>query len=150
MFPAPARAAAATEFSEPPTWPLRTFLELGALVSAIPCARSHVRAVAREWGLEKLADTAELLTSEIVTNAIRAAQRLRTQELPVVRLQVLSDRTSIVIRVWDGNHGMPVLRYASPDDESGRGLEIIDALAADWSAYRDPGGGKVVWALIRP
>lgn len=68
----------------------------------------------------------------------------------MIRLHVLSDRTSIVVRVWDGNDGMPVLRYAAPDDESGRGLEIIDALAADWSAYREAGGGKVVWALISP
>lgn len=150
MFPALARAAAAIEFSAPSPWPLRTFLGLGALDSAIPCARSHIRAVAGEWGLEKLADTAELVTSEIVTNAVRASQRLRTRELPVIQLHVLSDRTSIVIHVWDANGEMPVLRYAAPEDESGRGLEIIDALAADWSIYRDARAGKVVWALISP
>ena len=90
------------------------------------------------------------MTSEIVTNAVRASQRLRTRELPVIQLHVLSDRTSIVIHVWDANGEMPVLRYAAPEDESGRGLEIIDALAADWSIYRDARAGKVVWALISP
>jgi hypothetical protein len=51
-------------------WPLRTFLELGALPSAVPCARLHTRQLLWEWGLAAdLADTAELLVSEIVTNA---------------------------------------------------------------------------------
>ncbi len=106
--------------------------------------------MAREWNLKELADTAELLTSEIVTNAVRASRHLRAWEPPVIRLWVISDRTSIVIRVWDGNDEMPVRRNPAPHDESGRGLEIIDTLAADWSAYRDPQGGKVVWALISP
>src|SRR5580698_9874409 len=52
---------------------LQTHLELAALPSAVPCARGHVRAVALEWGLQELADTAELLASELVTNAIRAS-----------------------------------------------------------------------------
>lgn len=150
MLPAPGPAAAATEFSELSSWPLCTYLELGALDSAVPCARGHIRSVAREWNLKELADTAELLTSEIVTNAVRASRHLRAWEPPVIRLWVISDRTSIVIRVWDGNDEMPVRRNPAPHDESGRGLEIIDTLAADWSAYRDPQGGKVVWALISP
>jgi hypothetical protein len=50
-------------------WPLQTLLELGAFPSAVPCARGYVRTVALEWGLPDLADTAELLASELVTNA---------------------------------------------------------------------------------
>jgi hypothetical protein len=41
-------------------WPLQTRLPLAALPTASAVARGHVRAVAREWGLEDLADTAEL------------------------------------------------------------------------------------------
>jgi anti-sigma regulatory factor (Ser/Thr protein kinase) len=48
---------------------LQTHLELAALATAPGCARDHVRLVAREWGLPHLADTAELLASELVTNA---------------------------------------------------------------------------------
>jgi hypothetical protein len=70
----------------PRPWPLRTQLELAALSSAVPCARGHVRSVALEWGLPGLADTAELLASELVTNAIQASERLTTLETPVVRL----------------------------------------------------------------
>src|SRR5712691_10966220 len=50
-------------------WPLQTHLPLAALPTAPACARGHVRMVAHEWGLPHLADTAELLASELMTNA---------------------------------------------------------------------------------
>src|ERR1700733_12376199 len=85
--------------------PLQTRLELGAQPTAPGVARGHVRAVAHEWGLAGLADTAELLVSEICTNAVQASQRLRTRAdlagVPVIRLWVTSDGVSIVIHVWD-------------------------------------------------
>ena len=55
-------------------WPLRSFLELGALPSAVPCARLHTRHLLWEWGLTGLTDSAELLVSEIVTNAVQITQ----------------------------------------------------------------------------
>src|ERR1700722_9010760 len=57
-------------------WPLRSSLQLGALPTATPCARLHARHVLREWGIIGIADTAELLVSELVTNGVRAAQTL--------------------------------------------------------------------------
>src|ERR1022692_1141720 len=49
----------------PPGWSLRSCLELGALPSAVPCARLHTRQVLWEWGvLESLAGTAELILSD--------------------------------------------------------------------------------------
>jgi anti-sigma regulatory factor (Ser/Thr protein kinase) len=132
--------------------PLQTYLELAALPSAVPCARGHFRAVAHEWGLGELADTAELLASELVSNAIRAAESLRTRAdqalLPVVRITIVLNGSDLVIRVWDASDDMPVRQEARPGDDSGRGLMIIDALSADWGAYREPDGGKVVWAAI--
>jgi len=131
--------------------PLQTHLELAALPSAVPCARGHVRAVALEWGLEELADTAELLASELVTNALRASDRLRIRAdlaiVPVVRLWLESDRASIVIHVWDGSDEMPVRHEANPGDESGRGLMLVESLGKDWGAYREA-SGKVVWVVI--
>jgi anti-sigma regulatory factor (Ser/Thr protein kinase) len=56
-------------------WPLRSSLELGALSSAVPCACLHVKHVLWEWGLNSLADRAELLVSELVTNAVNAASQ---------------------------------------------------------------------------
>jgi anti-sigma regulatory factor (Ser/Thr protein kinase) len=110
-----------------------------------------VRAAARAWGLPDLADTAELVASELVTNAVQASQRLTARAdlaiVPVIRISLVSDQTSIVIRVWDGNDEMPVRHDADPDEIRGRGLMIVDSLAKDWGAYREA-GGKVVWAVI--
>jgi anti-sigma regulatory factor (Ser/Thr protein kinase) len=131
-----------------PTWPRRTHLELAALPSAVPCARGHVRAVALEWGLSGLADTAELLASELVTNALRASEDLGTAETPIVRLWLAGNQSSIVIRVWDGSDGTPVRQEAGPGDDSGRGVMIIDALSADWGSYPEA-NGKIVWVLAR-
>jgi anti-sigma regulatory factor (Ser/Thr protein kinase) len=128
--------------------PMQTHLALAALPSAVPCARGHVRSVAHEWGVAELADTAELLASELLSNAIQASGRLRTAGSPVVRLWVTSDGESLVIRVWDASDDMPVRQEAGPGDDSGRGLMIIDALSADWGCYREPDGGKTVWAMI--
>ena len=129
--------------------PLQTHLELAALPSAVPCARGHVRAVALEWGLQELADTAELLASELVTNAIRASAMLRIAHTPVVRVWVSSEGISMVIHVWDASAAMPVRQAATGvDDEGGRGLLLVETLSKDRGTYRKLEGGKVVWVLV--
>jgi anti-sigma regulatory factor (Ser/Thr protein kinase) len=136
----------------PAPWPLQTRLELAAQPTAPGVVRGHVRAVAHEWGLAELADTAELLASEIATNAVVASQRLSTRadlvSMPVIRLWITSDAAALVIHIWDGNEEMPFRREASADSEAGRGLMLVDALAKDWGSYRKAEGGKVVWAMI--
>jgi anti-sigma regulatory factor (Ser/Thr protein kinase) len=130
-------------------WPRRTQLELAAFPSAVPCARSRVRAIAAEWGLAHLADPAELLTSEMVTNAVQASDQIKIADTPVVRITVTTDCASLLIRVWDGSDGMPAHQQARPGDNRGRGLTIIDALSTDWGAHREA-DGKVVWAIVGP
>lgn len=133
----------------PAPWPLQTRLPLAALPTAPAVARGHVRAVAREWGLADLADIAELVTSEIVTNAVQASMRLRTADPPVILLWITSDGISMVIHVWDASDEMPVLKdMTAPDDEGGRGLILVVTLSKDWGFYRKAEGGKVVWAMI--
>jgi Histidine kinase-like ATPase domain len=119
-------------------------LELGALDSAVPCARLHTRQVVREWGRPDLADTAELLVSELITNAIRASVGAM---LPAVALWLYSDGRCVAIHVWDGSGEMPVRRDADADADSGRGLLLVDSLSRDWGSY-PRAGGKVVWARI--
>jgi hypothetical protein len=103
-------------------WPLMSHLELAALPTAVPCFRLHARAVALEWGLAPLAEKIELIGSELVTNAIRVAQRSHGKDsMPaVVRMWLTSDLHCVLIRVWDGNDHMPMRRDAKPDDEGGR------------------------------
>ena len=125
--------------------PFQSHLELGALPTAVPCARMHAKQVVIEWGLAELADTTELLVSELTTNAVRASAGLTS---PIVRLRLVSDGRCVVIHVGDGSSQMPVRQDAGPDSERGRGLLLVDTLAEDWGAYRTA-GGKVVWVLAK-
>jgi anti-sigma regulatory factor (Ser/Thr protein kinase) len=130
------------------SWRLRTRLELAALPTAVPCARGHVRSVALEWGLAGLADTAELLASELVTNAVQASGSPRTGPTPVVRLGLASDGVSLAIHVWDGCDRLPVRDDADFEAERGRGLMLVATMSQEWGSYRLPGGGKIVWVLV--
>jgi anti-sigma regulatory factor (Ser/Thr protein kinase) len=131
------------------SWQLMTYLELDALSTAVPCARMHAKAVTLHWGLPALAEKIELIVSELVTNSIHAADRSRSDGLTavVVRLWLLSDLRCVLIRVWDGSRGMAVRKNAGFDEESGRGLMLVEDLSSEWGTYRKA-DGKVVWALI--
>lgn len=132
-------------------WPLETRLELAALPAAVPRVRGHVRLVAREWGLADLSDTAELLAGEIVTNAIRASERLKIRAdlsgIPVVRIWLTSDGASMVIHVWDSSPEAPVRQEITADEDHGRGLLLVESLSKEWGTYRKR-DGKVVWAMV--
>ena len=87
----------------PLTWPLRSYLELGALPTAVPCARLHARQLVWEWGLNGLAASTELLVSELVTNAVKATAGHDDQV--AVRLQLSGDGARVLIEVWDADPG---------------------------------------------
>lgn len=90
----------------------------------------------RRWGLEPLAENTELMVSELVTNAIQHATRPVT--LRLVRTSVLR------CEVGDDSPLLPRARRAGPEDERGRGLQIVARCAERWGATR-LGAGKVVW-----
>lgn len=130
-------------------WPLRDFLEYGALPSAVPSARLHARQIAWEWGLCVLGENVELVVSELMTNGIAAAARA-IEPISVVRLWLLADTARILILVWDANPRPPVPVQVDEYAESGRGLLLVQALSQRWGSYPTPQmGGKVVWALCR-
>jgi anti-sigma regulatory factor (Ser/Thr protein kinase) len=130
-------------------WLLGDFMELGALVTAVPCAPLHARQVLWEWGMTQLLRDAELIVSELVTNAVVASEALG-QVLPV-RLWLLSDKERVAILVWDANTRPPVSLDLDVDTESGRGMLLVAASSKRWGSYPTPDiGGKVVWALIGP
>lgn len=137
-------------------WPLRSHIELPALPSSARAARLHTLRVLQRWRLEGLADTAELLASEIITNAVRASipivreQRETEQETPaqLLRFWLSSNRRSLLIQVWDGDHHPPVRKDVGPGAEAGRGVLLIETLSAQWGWYAPHGpGGKIVWAV---
>jgi anti-sigma regulatory factor (Ser/Thr protein kinase) len=84
----------------PHLWPLRSYLELGALPTAVPCARLHVRHLLWEWGLNGLAADTELLVSELATNAVKATAE---QQQAVIRLRLSSDSARVLVEVWGVN-----------------------------------------------
>jgi anti-sigma regulatory factor (Ser/Thr protein kinase) len=132
-------------------WPLRDTLELGAQPGAVPSARLHARAIVYEWQLVHLADTVELLVTELVTNAVKASAAVAAAlGYPPVRLRLSSDRQHVLIEVWDGSVQPPVLTDLNLMAEGGRGLHLVDALSAKWSWCLPQTGGKWVWCEVRP
>jgi hypothetical protein len=138
-------------------WPLESYLELGALPTAASCARLHTKHKLWEWGLSNLSDTAELIVSELATNAQRASAGLTGSRylgrwrpgVPPIRLWLRSDKKRVLIQVWDGDHHMPERQVAALDDESGRGLLLVETLSAEWGSYPlDEATGKITWAVI--
>lgn len=127
-------------------WPLLDFLELGALPGAVPCARLHTRHLLWEWRLASLGECAELVVSELTTNAVAASQS--SVEILPVRLWLLADAVQLLILVWDTNSRPPIPAAGGEDCEGGRGLHLVDAVCARWDWYATPQlGGKTVWAL---
>jgi len=138
-------------------WDRHTFLELGALPTAVPCARLHAKQVAWEWSLSHLANATELVVSELTTNALRASAGLTASRFsgkcafgtPPVRLWLYSDGERILIQVWDGNDQMPARQDADPSAGSGRGLLLVESLATSWGSSRlAKSTGKLVWAIV--
>ncbi|MFJ7128000.1 SpoIIE family protein phosphatase [Streptomyces sp. NPDC098101] len=99
-------------------------------------ARRLARRALARWDLEDLTDSVELLISEVVTNAVRYAERPVT--LRLLRTDVLR------CEVGDDSPQLPRQRRARDTDEGGRGLFLVNRLARRWGATR-LSGGKVVW-----
>ncbi|MFE6779792.1 SpoIIE family protein phosphatase [Streptomyces sp. NPDC057702] len=99
----------------------------------------------REWGLEPLVDTAELLVSELVTNALRYGEMgvPPAKQGGEIRVRLLLDR-NLVCEVWDSGLVQPRRRRARDTDEGGRGLQLVGLLSAAWGSRRTP-RGKTVW-----
>jgi anti-sigma regulatory factor (Ser/Thr protein kinase) len=121
-------------------------LEFAPLPTAVPCARLHAVHVLHEWGLRDLAGDAEMIVSELITNAIEASALL--PERPPVSLRLLLAGESLVIEVWDHSPRDLEPREADADDECGRGLTVVAALADRWGSERTGSHRKVVWAEL--
>jgi serine phosphatase RsbU (regulator of sigma subunit)/anti-sigma regulatory factor (Ser/Thr protein kinase) len=106
---------------------------------AVADARAQVRALLDAWRLHDAAFTAELVVSELVTNAIRYGQ-------PPIQLRLIR-QAALICEVSDGSGTAPHLRRARTYDEGGRGLLLVAQLAQRWGT-RHHAGGKTIWAEI--
>jgi anti-sigma regulatory factor (Ser/Thr protein kinase) len=119
-------------------------LELPATPAAAGVARLFVRCLCEEWGVEGVADVAELLSSELVTNAVVHAHT--SVELCAAR----EDDGALRVDVFDratGGMVAPRQRGVDPASENGRGLAIVASLASSWGVD-EAGNGKSVWFTL--
>ena len=105
-------------------------------------ARRLVRVACSAWGLEKLAGDGALIVTELVTNAVLHARR----ESIRVRVERTAPGT-VRVAVADFSRARPVPCVPGDDEEGGRGLALVGALAANWGTD-ERHWGKVVWAEL--
>ncbi|MEU5996093.1 ATP-binding protein [Spirillospora sp. NPDC047418] len=108
-------------------------------------ARRAVRGVLGGWGVaEDDIDTAVLLASEVVTNAVRHVRdELRVGGVVNVRVRIMDGR--LRVDVTDPEPGVPRVVAASETDEGHRGMAVVAACADKWGWHPAKGGGKTVW-----
>src|SRR5580700_5399060 len=101
-------------------------------------ARRMVRFILSEWQID--ADTvavAELLASELATNAVRfgSPRPVRDHQVPYVTVAVRHAAGLVVLEVSDQNEKPPEPAPPDPDAEGGRGMMLVTAMSQEWSYY---------------
>ena len=118
----------------------RVEAELASNPSATAAARALLREALETWELDGFGEVTELLTSELVTNAVRHAGS-------TVTLRAFRQGSRIRVEVDDTSIATPVRRNPAPAEPGGRGVMIVESLADDWGAdVRE--NGKTVWFEI--
>ena len=140
----------------PPRHPLVSQLgPLGALATVPGNARMHVRLMLTTWGMAALVEVAELLISEMVTNAVEACTddnghpMYLNGRMPLVVVRLISTGRGVVFEVWDQAPELPVVKNAQGLEEHGRGMFLVETLSARW-AWKTAASwpGKCVWAEL--
>lgn len=118
-------------------------LRLEAVTQSIRRARAWVRHRAGAAPADTVS-TAELLTSELVTNAVKYGP-------PDGSITVRAESASgvLAVSVTDESHRRPVVRVPEPSAVGGRGMQMVDVLSSDWGVRLHPGDGKSVWFRLR-
>ncbi|WP_239308923.1 ATP-binding protein [Frankia sp. Cj3] len=132
-----------------------------AIPRSASAARRDATAQLHRWGLDGLIDTATLVVSELITNALAASNRApglhgADDVASRVAMRLTYSHRDLIVEVWDGGTGRPTRRSTDTDTEDGRGLHLVAALARDLGYYpvrvRTPDGyrtkGKIVWAAL--
>ncbi|MFE0798536.1 SpoIIE family protein phosphatase [Streptomyces sp. NPDC058812] len=108
--------------------------------SLVAPVRKQVVEQLSAWALLEASFTAELVVSELVTNAIRYGS-------PPIRLRLIHDTATLICEVSDTSHTAPHLRRAKTWDEGGRGLLLVAQLTQRWGS-RHTTEGKTIWAEL--
>ena len=133
---------------------LHDVLVVSVALSISPLSAGSARAILRDvFGTDKalasriagmdIPDDAALMLSELVTNAVRYSRGL-------VLLQIRVFVDTLYIAVIDDTPDLPLIRHPDPDDATGRGIGIVDALADRWGTTLAPGRKSVWFELTLP
>lgn len=128
-------------------------LELNIHPSSVSVTRYYVRRTLVAWRQDNLIEIAELVASELVTNAIKATADIFDRTITEARkspqyvaIGMYRNGGYVVMEVWDAERTPP--RRIEPHDDGGRGLMLVEALTQGWG-YRWPlTGGKIVWCIL--
>ncbi len=133
------RTAALQEAAKDPV-PPRLHRRLAPTLYAPRVAREVAAHACAQWGLSYASTAAQILCSELVTNAVRHAGT-------IIDLTVSLRDGALRVSVRDGYTRPPRMRTPEATDDSGRGLLIVDTVASSWGTVPVP-GGKLVWAAL--
>ncbi|MCW2914902.1 MAG: hypothetical protein JWN52_2970 [Actinomycetia bacterium] len=133
------------------------FMEMLASKAAAGLSRTFVKERLSKWGLFHISGDALLITTELVTNAVKTSP----WDAPI-KLRLSRDADGVLLQVWDSSDEMPTVRPMveltlddldlSPenfDDNGGRGLPIVQALATECGIHQTGPHGKWVWARLK-
>ena len=133
--------------------PHRMLFSVPARPQSAAAARYRLSGTLRDWALPVDLDTAQLLLSEVVTNAIRHGTGPAAGDA-VITIELAETRAGLRVEVRDPDQGLPIGSRPVPRDggrtdlaESGRGLEVVGALAAEWGVLNESRGKRVYFVL---
>ena len=121
-------------------------LALPGLPESVPVARRRVRAALGFHELGEFTEDAEVITAELVGNAVQHACADGTKAIRVI-LTHAGTPAMVTVAVSDCSPQVPVRRDTPAGSEQGRGLQIVEALSAHWG-WRRGGSGKTVFAVL--
>jgi len=118
---------------------------------SVKAARDFTATTLRSWNLDALVEEAVIVASELVTNAIKHGTSASGPRADVGSVMLAWQRhdSRIICVVTDGSSMPPVLEQADMNSESGRGLQVVHALAAAWGWVMLGACEKAVWAAFQ-
>lgn len=117
---------------------------LPSVPESVRIARFHVRATMGFHRLGEYANDAEIITSELVSNAV---QHVAEGTIGVTLARVWFPIAAVAVIVSDSSREQPIRRQASAASGRGRGLQIVEALSVQWGWCPGP-RGKVIFAVL--
>ncbi|WP_280905140.1 ATP-binding protein [Streptomyces sp. MAA16] len=120
----------------------RCVLPFEAAPAEVPPLRRAAARQLSQWGMAVALDEAELLVTELATNVIKHVGEGASATLVLER-----GEGRLRIELHDRSRVLPLVTKAGCDEECGRGLHLLSALAADWGAVLTA-AGKSVWCEV--